>query len=125
MKRREKKIITRRDFLTIGAAAAVGGLIGLPRTASTKTVGKSRVILIRNKDVIDGTGSLRAEVLEQMLDQALTTLVGTPDPVSAWEELVKAEEVVGIKSNVWYPLPTPRCLEAAIQGRLLPRNLKV
>jgi hypothetical protein len=124
MKQREKNIITRRDFLRIGTAAAVGGLLGLPRTASTKTVGKSRVILIRNKDVIDGTGSLRAEVIGQMLDQALTTLLGTPDPVSAWEQLVKPEDVVGIKTNVWYHLPTPRSLEAAIQGRLLQVGVK-
>jgi hypothetical protein len=63
-------------------------------------------------------------VLEQMLDQAVTTLLGTPDPVNAWQQLVKAEEVVGIKSNVWYQLPTPRSLEAAIQGRLLQVGIK-
>ena len=119
-----RTILTRRDFLKIGTAAAVGGLLGLPRAASTKTAGKSRVILIRNKDVIDGAGGIRAEVIEQMLDQALTTLLGTPDPVSAWEQLVKPEEVVGIKSNVWYYLPTPRSLEAAIQTRLLKVGVK-
>ena len=119
-----KTNITRRDFLRIGAAAAVGGLVGLPRTGSTKTVGKSRVILIRNQEVIEGSGSIRAEVIEQMLDQAMTTLFGTPDPVSAWQQVVKPEEVVGIKSNVWYYLPTPRSLEAAIQGRLLQAGIK-
>jgi hypothetical protein len=119
-----KTIITRRDFLKIGAAAAVGGLIGLPRTASAEAVGKSRVILIRNKDVIGGSGSVRAEVIEQMLDQAVTALLGTPDPVSVWEQLVKPEDVVGIKSNAWYYLPTPRSLEAAIQGRLLQVGVK-
>jgi hypothetical protein len=112
-------IITRRDFLRIGAAATVGGLIGLPRAASAEAVGKSRVILIRNKDVITASGGVRAEVIEQMLDQAVTALLGTPDPATAWEQLVKAEEVVGIKSNAWDQLPTPRSLEAAIQGRLL------
>ena len=124
MKERGKRFITRRDFLRIGAAAAVGGLIGLPRTALAKTIGKSRVVLIRNKDVLNGTGSVRAEVLEQMLDQALTALLGTPDPLSAWEQLVRAEEVVGIKSNAWYHLPTPRALEAAIQGHLLQVGVK-
>ena len=124
MKQGEKKIITRRDFLRIGAAAAVGGLLGLPRATPAKMIGKSRVILIRNNDVLSGSGGVRAEVLEQMLDQALTTLLGTPDPISAWEQLVKAEEVVGIKSNAWYYLPTPRSLEAAIQGRLLKVGIK-
>jgi hypothetical protein len=102
----------------------MGGLIGLPTTTPAKTIDKSRVILIRNKDVLSGSGSVRAEVLEQMLDKALTTLLGTPDPVSAWEQLVKAEEVVGIKSNAWYYLPTPRSLEATIQARLLQVGVK-
>ena len=119
-----KTIITRRDFLKIGAAAAVGGIIGLPRTATAAAVGKSRVILIRNKDVVGASGSIQAEVLEQMLDQAVTTLLGTPDPMTAWQQLVKPEDVVGIKSNVWYYLPTPRSLEAAIQGRLLQAGVK-
>jgi hypothetical protein len=119
-----KTIITRRDFLRIGAAAAVVGLVGLPRTATAAAVGKSRVILIRNKDVIGASGSIQAEVLEQMLDQAVTTLLGTPDPITAWQQLVKPEDVVGIKSNVWYYLPTPRSLEAAIQGRLLQAGVK-
>jgi len=117
-------VITRRDFLRIGAAATVGGLIGLPRPASAEATGKSRVILIRNKDVITASGGIRAEVIEQMLDQAVTALLGTPDPVTAWEQLVEAEEVVGIKSNAWYQLPTPRSLEAAIQGRLLQVGVK-
>jgi len=119
-----KTIITRRDFLKIGAAAAVGGIIGLPRTATATAVGKSRVILIRNKEVVSASGSIQAEVLEQMLDQAVTTLLGTPDPMTAWQQLVKPEDVVGIKSNVWYYLPTPRSLEAAIQGRLLQAGVK-
>jgi hypothetical protein len=117
-------VITRRDFLRIGAAAAAGGLIGLPRAAQAESIAKSRVILIRNKEAITASGSIRAEVIEQMLDQAVTALLGTPDPVTAWEQLVKAEEVVGIKSNAWYQLPTPRSLEAAIQARLLQVGVK-
>ena len=64
-----KTIITRRDFLRIGAAAAVGGIVGLPRTTPAEAVGKSRVILIRNKDVIDASGGIQDEVIEQMLDR--------------------------------------------------------
>ena len=117
-------VITRRDFLKIGAVAAAGGLTGLPKIAPAKTTEKSRGVLIRNKDVISASGSIRTEVLEQMIDQAVTTLVGNPDPVSAWEQLVKPEDVVGIKSNAWYQLPTPRSLEAAIQARLLKVGVK-
>jgi len=117
-------VITRRDFLRISAVAAAGGLAGLPKMAPAMTNEKSLVVLIRNQEVIDGRGSLRAEVLEQMLDQAVTTLLGTPDPLSAWESLVKPHDVVGIKSNAWHPLPTPRGLEVAIQDRLLQAGVK-
>lgn len=119
-----KTIITRRDFLRIGAAAAVGGIVGLPRTGFTKAPDKSRVVLIRNKDVLDGAGATRPEVVGEMLDEAVKTLFGTPDPVTAWLHLVKPEDVVGIKSNVWHQLPTPRSLEAAIQTRLLKAGIQ-
>ena len=102
----------------------MGGLVGLPQTASAEAGRKSRVVLIRNKDVIGPSGSLQAEVLEQMLDQAVMTLLGTSDPRTAWQQLVKPEDVVGIKSNEWYKLPTPRSLETAIEGRLLQAGIK-
>ena len=38
-------IITRRDFLRIGAAATVGGLMGLPRPASAEADRKAREAL--------------------------------------------------------------------------------
>jgi hypothetical protein len=38
--------------------------------------------------------------------------------------LVKPSDIVGIKSNVWYHLPTPRPLEEAIQRRLLEIGVK-
>ena len=117
----EKRVITRRDFLRAGTCAAVGGLIGVPfaKSAQAQSAPKSRVVLVRDRDVLDDAGTIRSEVLERMLDQALCTLMGTPDPVSAWKQLVKPSDVVGVKSNFWYHLRTPEALEAAIQMRLL------
>jgi hypothetical protein len=122
----EKKVITRRDFLRAGTCAAVGGLIGVPivKSAQAQSAPKSRVVLIRDEDVLDGSGNIRSEVLEKMLDQALSTLMGSPDPVSAWKPLVKPTDVVGIKSNAWYHLRTPGALEAAIQMRLLEAGIQ-
>ena len=117
----EKRVITRRDFLRAGTCAAVGGLIGVPfvKSAQAQSEPRSRVVLIRDKDVLDGSGNIRSEVLEGMLDQALCALTGAQDPVSAWKQLVKPSDVVGIKSNFWYHLRTPEPLEAAVQMRLL------
>ena len=54
-----------------------------------------------------------------MLDEAVRTLLGAGDPSDAWRSLVKGSDVVGIKTNAWYKLPTPVELEAAIKRRVL------
>jgi hypothetical protein len=54
-----------------------------------------------------------------MLDEAVKNLLGTNEPMEAWRKLFKSSDVVGIKSNVWNRLPTPKELEAAIKRRLL------
>lgn len=115
-----KKVLTRRDFLRTGTCATLGGLIGLPFMGPTpvKAGEQSRVVLVRNKDVLQNGASIRAEVLEDMLDQAMCTLRDVPDALSGWRRLFSPDDTVGIKSNVWYHLPTPGELEAAIHKRL-------
>jgi hypothetical protein len=54
-----------------------------------------------------------------MLDEAIKTLLGTNDPLEAWRMLIKSSDVVGVKSNEWGKLPTPKELETAIKRRLL------
>jgi len=116
----KKRVITRRDFIKAGACAAAGGLMGLPfiSVAETQGTGTSRVVLIRDKDVVAGSGRLNRDVLEIMLDQAVTRLLDIPEPALAWRQLFKASDIVGIKSNVWAPLPTPDALEEALIKRL-------
>ena len=100
--------------------------MGLPLLgkSSAKTPEKSRVVLVRNKNVLDRQGQPRFHVLQEMLDQAVTSLLEAPDPESAWKQLVKPSDVVGIKSNVWHYLPTPKTLEEAIQTRLMDAGVK-
>ena len=115
-----KKVITRRDFLKTGSYAAAGSLMGLPLLdrSVAQAAEKSRVVLIRNPDVVDNRGRVNETVLESMLDQAVTTLLGAPSPRSAWQRLFRPDDVVGIKSNVWYRLATPETLERALVSRL-------
>jgi len=95
--------------------------MGLPMLAHSalKRSAKSRVVLIREQKAVNRDGSPSSDVLQEMLDQAVTTLLEATDPASAWKQLVRPTDIVGIKSNVWYHLPTPRPLEAAIYKRLL------
>jgi hypothetical protein len=54
-----------------------------------------------------------------MLDEAVKTLLGESEPTQAWQKLFKKSDVVGIKSNSWNRLPTPKELEDAIHRRLV------
>jgi hypothetical protein len=103
----------RREFI-LGAGALAAG--GLTRAKEDKPrpddhPAKSRVVLVRDPDVLDSWGKPRAEVLEKMLAAGMTALCAAPDEMAAWASLFRPEETVGIKSNVWKHLPTPPELE--------------
>jgi hypothetical protein len=123
---KSKKVITRRDFIRTGSYVTMGSLMGLPllSTAAAKNTAKSRVVLIRDKHVIKPDGSLHRDSLEEIFDEALTTLLNAADAASAWRQLFKPGDVVGVKSNVWARLPTPSYLEAVIKKRLVAAGVK-
>ncbi|UCB52722.1 MAG: DUF362 domain-containing protein [Candidatus Zixiibacteriota bacterium] len=116
-----KRTITRRDFLrgtTFTTLALAMGLF----PEEEKIVGpapKTKIVLIRDPDVMDAKGRINAKVIRRMLDDAVSALFDKEDPVEAWKLLVKPKDVVGIKSNVWTPLPTPEELEQAIKKRVM------
>jgi hypothetical protein len=118
---KSKRVITRRDFIRTGSYVAMGSLVGLPWSgyAAQNRTAKSRVVLIRDKNLFDASGSLRAGNLADMLDQAMQALFDTVDASRAWKQLFNAGDVVGIKSNVWWHLPTPTVLEEIMQERLM------
>jgi len=113
--------ITRRDFIRAGACLTAGGLVGLPFAPVTNAQGtaRSRVVLVRDTEAVESTGDIRPPILENMLDLAVKTLFDAPDVRSAWERIIKPDDVVGLKSNVWYRLPTPPALEETVRKRLL------
>jgi hypothetical protein len=115
------KAITRRDFLrgtTFATLALAMGLfpddekvVGLPK--------RTKVILIRDQDVMDAEGRVNGNVIQCMLDDAVTTLFDKEDPVEVWKLLIKPKDLVGIKTNAWTPLSTPEELEQAIKKRVM------
>lgn len=116
----EEAVITRRDFLRVAAGTAVAATLGgavLNEEALSETMVK--VVLIRHADVVGNEGRIRGDILQSMLDEAVKTLLGTGNPLEAWRRLIKKSDIVGIKSNAWGMLPTPRELEAAIKRRVL------
>lgn len=115
----KEKTITRRDFLRVAAGTTIAATLGSGDHWEAQAEPLARVVLIRNADVVGSGGKIQGEIVQSMLDEAVKTLLGTSEPLEAWKKLVKSSDVVGIKSNAWDKLPTPKELEAAIKRRLL------
>ena len=115
----EEKTITRRDFLRVAAGTTIAATLGSGIPGEGRTEPLARVVLIRNAEALGDEDKIKGEIVQMMLDEAVRTLLGTNEPLEAWKKLVKSSDVVGIKSNAWNKLPTPKELEAAIKRRLL------
>jgi len=119
----DKKIITRRDFLrgttSTLLAVAMGFSLKVKEGQSQELPAqKTRVVLVRDADAIK-KGRVDPKAIQDMLDNAVTTLLDKKDPVEAWKSLVKPADIVGMKSNVWGPLPTPREIEDTLRRRIM------
>ena len=115
------KAITRRDFLRGATYATLAAAMGLPlqEGKSVEPVKKTRVVLVRDSGAIDAEGRVDARVIERMLDQAMASLLDKKESSDAWKTIVDPKDVVGIKSNVWGPLPTPEEVEQVIKSRVM------
>ncbi len=116
---RTRKTITRRDFLkgTAGLLLASSGLTATPHSA--KAQAKIRVVVIRNMGVVGPNSEINRNILQAMLDESACILTGEKDTRLAWQSMFTKADIVGIKTNAWRYLPTPKELEGAIQQRLL------
>jgi hypothetical protein len=110
--------LSRRQIMLGGAGLAVGSMLVGGNTMAAGAA-KSRVVLVRDLRAVDGDGRPRPDVVQDMIDAAVTELVGENDPVDAWGQIVNRRDVVGIKSNHWPHLPTPPAVEEAIRRRLI------
>jgi len=113
------KSITRRRLLKDSAIAAIGTSLFL--NSPLKLFGKSKekeltkVVLIRDENVLNEGNKPRKKVLEQMLNKALIKLTGESEADKAWKKILKPDDILGIKSNVWHNLRTPVELEQLIE----------
>jgi len=117
----KKNTIDRREFIKTGAAGAAAGALALawPRRLNGQPSGKTRVVLIRDKDALDESGTVRSDAVKRMLDEAVKTLLHEKEATVAWKKIIRPDDVVGIKTNAWRALPTPPQLEDAIRSSVL------
>lgn len=120
------KSLSRRDFMAVGSGMAAAGLLGLDdvRAAVGEPKPQSRVVLVRHEGVLNQEGQPDPTVLHTMLNQGVQALLGDEDASAAWRRLVSQSDVVGIKSNEWSHLPTPRGLENAIRDEVIKAGVK-
>ncbi|MDD8014312.1 MAG: twin-arginine translocation signal domain-containing protein [Acidobacteriota bacterium] len=116
-----KGFITRRDFLKAASVAPLAGALiphlkGAPGAAAQ---GKVRVVLVRNENALDSSGKPNGEVIQKMLDEAVTALLGEKEAVAAWKKMIRPDDIVGIKTNVWQYIPTTREVETALKRRIM------
>lgn len=116
----KKTAVTRRDFLRIAALSPVAGAFSsgwmFPSERSPQK--RSRVVLIRDEKAQVSFQKFNPDVIQKMMDDAVSVLLDEKDPLKAWAGLVTSTDVVGIKSNVWSYIPTPRELEEAVKQRI-------
>jgi hypothetical protein len=114
--------LDRRGFLSVGGSAAAATLLGARKASSAEA--KTRVVLVRRREVLDAGGKVNGSVLHAMLNDAVVALLGEKDAGTAWRRLVTPSDVVGVKSNVWGPLPTPPELERAIREEIVKAGVR-
>ncbi|UCC40922.1 MAG: DUF362 domain-containing protein [Candidatus Aminicenantes bacterium] len=116
-----KKTITRRDFLKVAAITPFTGAFacGLKSPQQEEAARKAKVVLVRDKNALRSLHNPNFDVIQKMLDDAVSTLFGEKDPAKAWKKIVKPSDVVGIKNNVWRPVSTTKEVEQAIKQRVM------
>jgi hypothetical protein len=115
----KERDLTRRDFLRVAAGTTAAVAFGSGALGEAQAEQTAKVVLVRNAEVLRDKEKIQAEVLQSMLDEAVKRLLGANESLEAWKTLIRSSDIVGIKSNSWYRLPTPKELEVAIKRRVL------
>ena len=116
---KDKETLTRRDFLKGTAGVILSAGLGSAIPLEVRAQARSKVILVRDQNVVGPQGEINGKILQSMLDEAVRLLTSEKEPLNGWKKLFKASDVVGIKTNSWRNLPTPADLESGIKRRLM------
>jgi hypothetical protein len=76
-----RRSITRREFIKSASAAAMAAplLLSAQEDKAPVPAGKSRVVLLRDINVLDENGQPKQDVVQDMLDTGIKVLTGKPE----------------------------------------------
>lgn len=96
------RVITRRDFIrgTVGVTLGVSLLGPEALRGMVAGTGRSSVLIVRDKNVMDEALAADRKVLGKMLGRVLTEITGESSVKDAWRSLVSPKDVIGL-------VPTP------------------
>jgi len=107
----------RRGFLQVAGGAVAAGLLGTSPAGAAGA--KARVVLVRRREVLGADGRVSGPVVHEMLNDAVAALLGERDAAPAWRRIVRPDDVVGVKTNIWERLRTPPELEEALREEVV------
>lgn len=116
---RTRRVITRRDFLKGACGVALGTALGPSLFSTASAQARSKVVVVRDERVMGPEGDIDPKVLAAMLDEAVRLVTGEKSGLDGWKSLIKKSDRVGIKTNAWRHLSTPREMEQAIRQRVM------
>lgn len=94
--------VSRRRFMGVAASAAAGSLLSM-RDASAEGrlrlppgTPRARVVHTHSAHVIRGR-TVHRTLLDEMLQETLTSLTGTASVRNAWHSILKPDDVIGLK----------------------------
>lgn len=90
----EIRALNRRAFLktSVATGALLAGL-------DAKAEGKTRVVAASSRKVFGDGKALKANAVQDLVDASVCALTGEKDATAAWKQLVKPNDVVGIKAS--------------------------
>jgi uncharacterized protein (DUF362 family) len=101
-----KLAITRRNFIkaTSLSAAGLSFLGAFPAKIKDLIVQessriKSRIVLIKNPDVINNEGIVNSSILNEMLDKAIMKYSGEKSAANFWKNNFSKDKTIGLKVN--------------------------
>ncbi len=98
-KKQDIKTITRREFIARSAVlAGTTGTLLMPEVFAESNT-KSKVVIVRHSGVVESSGQINQELLDQMFAKGMTALSGEDALGDAWKKYIMPNDRVGIKLN--------------------------